>query len=77
METEHVYNKKEGGARLRAWRELRGWDTARTAELIGVHTLTLNAIELGKNSPSADTIIKLYHIGLDIGWFLTGERSVE
>lgn len=47
------------GARLRAFRQERGWSLTRTAEAVGVTASSLSRIENGKMSPTLDLIQKI------------------
>jgi transcriptional regulator with XRE-family HTH domain len=63
------------GRRLRAVREVAGYDQVQWAAKIGKVSQTVSNWELGRSSPTYDDLIKYGSmLGCDLHWLLTGRQ---
>lgn len=64
------------GERLKEERSRLGFSQKVLAEKAEIAYNTYSNYELGKRSPDADTLIKLWYLGIDIFYLLTNQKSV-
>ncbi len=65
------------GRRLKEERERLGMTQAAMASAIGVGRLTGIHYELGDTTPTADVLMRLREVGVDVVYVLTGDRPNE
>lgn len=73
----HNRTRPDIAERLRTVREELGLAQKMMSTTLGLGMSTWQRIELGENVPSGETLLKIYDLGYNPGWILTGQGSMR